>query len=74
MVGRSLMELNFRRKFGTFVLAIRREGSLIRKKIAHLVLRSFDALLIYGPKDKIQEMAAGGGHHRLVDGKSSCHQ
>ena len=56
MVGRSLMELNFRRKFGAFVLAIRREGSLIRKKIAHLVLRSFDALLIYGPIDKIQEM------------------
>ena len=60
MVGRSLMELNFRRKFGTFVLAIRREGSLIRKKIAHLVLRSFDALLIYGPKDKIQEMGHTG--------------
>lgn len=60
LVGRSLMELNFRRKFGSFVLAVRREGALIRKKIAHLVLRSFDALLVYGPKEKIHELGQNG--------------
>jgi di/tricarboxylate transporter len=60
LVGRSLMELNFRRKFGSFVLAVRREGALIRKKIAHLVLHSFDALLVYGPKDKIHAMGQSG--------------
>ena len=33
LVGQSLMESNFRRRFGTFILAIRREGSIIRKKL-----------------------------------------
>ncbi len=60
LLDRSLMDTNFRRRFGSFVLAIRREGAIFRRKIAHIVLRAFDTLLIYGPRDKINEMASTG--------------
>jgi len=52
--------VNFRRRFGSFILAIRREGAIIRKKIAHIILRSFDTLLLYGPRDKIKELSETG--------------
>ena len=60
LVGKSLMEINFRRRFGSFILAIRREGEILRKKIAHVVLQSFDTLLIYGPIEKIKELSDSG--------------
>ena len=60
LVGKSLMEINFRRRFGSFILAIRREGEILRKKIAHVVLQAFDTLLIYGPIEKIKELSESG--------------
>ena len=60
LVGKSLMEINFRRRFGSFILAIRREGEIFRKKIAHVVLQAFDTLLIYGPIEKIKELSDSG--------------
>ena len=60
LVGQSLKEANFRRRFGSFVLAIRREGDILRKKIAHVILRAFDTLLVYGPREKIREMRDSG--------------
>ena len=48
LVGKSLMEINFRRRFGSFILAIRREGEILRKKIAH------------GPIEKIKELSDSG--------------
>jgi len=59
-VGKSLMEINFRRRFGSFILAIRREGEILRKKIAHVVLQAFDTLLVYGPIEKIKELSDSG--------------
>lgn len=60
LIEKSLMEINFRRRFGSFVLAVRREGAILRRKIAHVILRSFDTLLIYGPREKIIELANTG--------------
>ena len=60
LVGKSLMEINIRRRFGSFILAIRREGEILRKKIAHVVLQAFDTLLIYGPIEKIKELSDSG--------------
>ena len=60
LVGKSLMEINFRRRFGSFILAIRREGEILRKKIAHVVLQAFDTLLVYGPIEKIKELSDSG--------------
>ncbi len=67
LIGRSLMEINFRRRFGSFVLAVRREGTILRRKIAHVILHSFDTLLMYGPREKIKELAESG--HFIVLGE-----
>ena len=67
LVGQSLKEANFRRRFGSFVLAIRREGDILRKKIAHVILRSFDTLLVYGSREKIREMRDSGGFIVLTE-------
>jgi di/tricarboxylate transporter len=58
LIGKSLKDVNFRRRFGSFVLAIRREGAILRRKIAHVVLAAYDTLLVYGPREKIHAMAA----------------
>jgi len=60
LVGKSLMSTNFRQVFGAFILAIRREGDIIRKKIAHMQLHAFDTLLVYGPNKKISTLSERG--------------
>ena len=60
LVGKSLMSTNFRQVFGAFILAIRREGDIIRKKIAHMQLHAFDTLLVYGPTKKISTLSERG--------------
>ena len=67
LVGQSLKEANFRRRFGSFVLAIRREGDILRKKIAYVILRAFDTLLVYGSREKIREMRDSGGFIVLTE-------
>ena len=57
LVGRSLMTSNFRQQFGAFILAIRREGDIFRKKIAHVILQAYDTLLVYGPIKKIEGLS-----------------
>jgi len=57
LVGRSLMSSNFRQQFGAFILAIRREGDIFRKKIAHVILQAYDTLLVYGPIKKIEGLS-----------------
>ena len=60
LVGKTLMSGNFRRRFGSFILAIRREGLIFRKKIAHVVLNAYDTLLIYGPESKVDSLSKTG--------------
>jgi len=61
LTGKSLMQINFRQRFGAFVLAIRREGEILRKKIAHITLRTFDTLLIYGSRQNIDRISESNG-------------
>ena len=66
LVGKSLMSGNFRRRFGTFILAIRREGSILRKKIAHVVLNAYDTLLVYQYKSyDISELSLAVSYTQL---------
>tara|TARA_B100000686_G_scaffold111291_1_gene118622 strand:+ start:77812 stop:79608 length:1797 start_codon:yes stop_codon:yes gene_type:complete len=60
LIGKSIMTSNFRRRFGAFILAIRREGTIFRKKIAHIILNSFDTLLVYGPANKLEGLSKNG--------------
>ena len=61
LIGQTLQEANFRRTFGSFVLAIRREGEVIRRKLTQFILKPFDTLLVYGPKDRINQLSSKEG-------------
>ena len=61
LIGQTLQEANFRRSFGSFVLAIRREGEVIRRKLTQFILKPFDTLLVYGPKDRINQLSSREG-------------
>ncbi|UCF60656.1 MAG: SLC13 family permease [Anaerolineaceae bacterium] len=54
LVGKTPRELNFRAKYGLSVLAIWREGRAYRSNLRDMALRFGDALLLYGPRDKLR--------------------
>jgi di/tricarboxylate transporter len=56
LYGKSLSDLNFRKKYKAFVLAIGRRGVTIKQKIAHIRLHFADTLLMLMPADQISEM------------------
>ena len=56
LINKTLRDLDFRRHYGAFVLAVRRHGSTLRKKIAHTPLQASDTLLILAPKERLNEL------------------
>ncbi len=60
MVGRSLKSLNFREHYGFTVLAVRREGEVITKRLRDVRLRFGDELLLRGPLHRAAELELGG--------------
>ena len=56
LVGSTLKELDFRRSFGCFVLALGRTQETIRRKLAHIPLRHWDTLLIFGPRARVEAL------------------
>jgi di/tricarboxylate transporter len=54
IVGQSLREIHFRRKFGLAVLAIMRQGEPILRGVKNLPLRFGDTLLVQGPRMRIR--------------------
>ena len=61
LIGQTIMNSNFRKRFYAFILAIRREGGIIRKKVAHVLIQSYDTLLIYGGKKQLAKLANSSG-------------
>jgi len=59
LVESTLRDVNFRDKYGCFVLAIRHHGETERQKIANLPLRPSDTLLIYGSKRRVTALDDG---------------
>jgi di/tricarboxylate transporter len=53
MIGRTLKQLDFHHRHGAFVLAVHRRRSTLRKRIADIIMRSADALLILIPRSRI---------------------
>ena len=53
LVGRTLRQLHFREKYGLSVLAVRREGRAYRTGLRDLALRFGDALLLFGPRERL---------------------
>jgi len=54
--GMSLKEVDFRRRFGAFVLALSRSGELIREKLGLIPLKRWDTLLVFGPRRSIEQL------------------
>jgi len=53
LAGASLMEIDFRRRYGLFVLAVRHYREIVKKKIGHIKLKQFDTLLIFGSRTRM---------------------
>lgn len=49
LVGRTLAEVDFRDRYGLNILAVQRQGQVIRQSLPDLTLAAGDALLVQGP-------------------------
>lgn len=54
LAGKTLRNLHFREKFGMTVLAIWRSGRAYRSNLRDMALKFGDALLLYGPREKLR--------------------
>jgi di/tricarboxylate transporter len=63
LIGRTLREVDFRRHYGGFVLAIRRAQATLRERLAHTPLRFSDTLLVMTSRARLEELRA---HDDLV--------
>ena len=57
LIGRTIKELDFRRRFGLAVLAIYRKGHALAARIAEIPLRLGDVLLLQGKPDRFRALA-----------------
>ena len=57
LVGRTIKELDFRRRFGVTVIAVYRSGHALATRIGGLPLRVGDVLLIQGRPDRYKALA-----------------
>ncbi len=58
LAGRAIRELNFRAKYGLTILAIWREGKSYRSHLREMTLRFGDALLLFGPRNRLQMLGS----------------
>jgi di/tricarboxylate transporter len=56
LAGKTLRDLHFREKYGLSVLAVWREGKARRTDLRDVALRFGDALLLYGPREKLRRL------------------
>lgn len=52
--GLTVREIDFRRRYGCFVLALNRTGAVIRDKLASIPIRQWDTLLVFGPRPRVE--------------------
>jgi di/tricarboxylate transporter len=57
LVGKTLEELHFREKYNLTVVAIWRAGTAYRSNLREMELRFGDALLLYGPRERLVLLA-----------------
>ncbi|MGB7876279.1 MAG: SLC13 family permease [Anaerolineales bacterium] len=58
LAGKTLRELNFRFKYGLTVLAVWRSGRAYRSNLRDMNLQFGDALLLYGPRDRLRMLGS----------------
>jgi len=67
LAGKTLRDINFRKRYGLTVLAIWREGRAYRTNLHNLPLRFGEALLLYGKREKIELMGSETDFILLTD-------
>jgi di/tricarboxylate transporter len=67
LTGRSIREMNFRRRYGVLVLAVHRKGVNLREDFADVMLRYGDTLLIEGPEPAVRELRESRDFLLLMD-------
>ncbi|UJR78966.1 SLC13 family permease [Sandaracinus amylolyticus] len=60
MVGKSIRDGRFRGRYGAAVLAVHRNGELIKQKVGDIVLQPGDTLLVEGPPRFLEEQRDRG--------------
>ena len=66
-IGRSLKEIDFRRRFGLTALAIYRQGEEVLQKVGKIPLKTGDQLLVQGPERHLDDLRAVGNVLILSD-------
>lgn len=56
LTGLTLRQINFRKKYRCFVLAVKRHEEIIRKRVADVAFKFADTLLIFGNKLRIDAL------------------
>ena len=56
LIGKTIMQFDFRERFTSFVLAIKRQQELLREKVAHIKLKFSDTLLIMVPRENLDSL------------------
>lgn len=67
LAGKTLREINFRKRYGLTVLAIWREGRAYRTQLHNIPLRFGEALLLYGKREKIELIGTDGDFILLTE-------
>lgn len=75
LIGRTLKQADFSKRFGLPVLAIHRRGQPLREKIGDVPLLLGDLLLVEGPTDRVEILRGTGGlvvldEHRRPGGET----
>ena len=55
--GRSAATLRFQYRYGVTLLGVSREGRQFRERVRHLEVRAGDVLLLFGPRDVLEEIS-----------------
>ncbi len=67
LAGRSIREMNFRRRYGVLVLAVHRHGENLRQDFADVKLHYGDTLLVEGPEIAVRELRGNRDFLLLMD-------
>lgn len=57
MIGRTLRDIDFRRRYGALVVAFWRRGSFVQRELARIKLKAGDVLVLQGDDDGLSRVA-----------------
>ena len=72
--GQTLEQIDFRRRFGVIVLAIRRGGGVVRTNLEKLPLQQDDILLVQGSREQLESLQSETEFHPSSAGALSAYQ